>query len=161
MEPNTRSVSSWATFPSWFSSSAALYINGIEDGIFTNTTVENVPVAGGYVDGINWEQFTVSFTAAGSSTVIGFYNASPPQSVVGLDDVSIATVPSVTSISAHTDNGKTDLNSGHLVTISLSLSEPVYVTGNPFLLLNDNEIATYTTGSGTNSLTFTYTAHGL
>jgi ribosomal protein L6P/L9E len=56
-----------------------------------------------------------------------------------------------------TDNGATDLDAGHVVTISLSINETVYVTGNPFLSLNDNELATYTSGSGTNTLTFTYT----
>jgi hypothetical protein len=33
----------------------------------------------------------------------------------------------------------------------------VNVTGTPTLQLNDNEVATYATGSGTNALTFTYT----
>jgi probable HAF family extracellular repeat protein/autotransporter-associated beta strand protein len=67
------------------------------------------------------------------------------------------TVPPVMSISATTDNGSADLNSDHVVTISLSLNEPFFVTGNPFLLLNDNEVATYTAGSGSDNLKFTYT----
>jgi probable HAF family extracellular repeat protein/ELWxxDGT repeat protein len=67
------------------------------------------------------------------------------------------TTPTVTSIAAITDNGGTTLSAGHVVTISLALNEAVYVTGTPLLLLNDNEVATYTTGSGTNALTFTYT----
>ena len=66
-------------------------------------------------------------------------------------------IPTLTLITAATDNGASDLNSGHVVTISISLSEAAYVTGNPYLLLNDNEIATYATGSGTNILKFTYT----
>jgi autotransporter-associated beta strand protein/probable HAF family extracellular repeat protein len=66
-------------------------------------------------------------------------------------------VPSVTSITATTDNGAADLNAGHAVTISLSINEAAYVAGSPFLLLNDNEIATYTGGSGTDTLKFTYT----
>ena len=44
-----------------------------------------------------------------------------------------------------------------MITISLSLNEPVYVTGSPFLLLNDNEVANYAAGSGTQSLTLKYT----
>jgi len=63
----------------------------------------------------------------------------------------------VATISATTDSGATDLNAGHVITISLSLNEPVYVTGSPFLLLNDNEVASYAAGSGTQSLTFKYT----
>ena len=65
--------------------------------------------------------------------------------------------PTVTSISATTDNKATDVNAGHLVTITVDTSEVVNVTGTPTLQLNDNEVATYSTGSGTNTLTFTYT----
>ena len=71
-----------------------------------------------------------------------------------------AAAPSVRSITASTDNGATDLNAGHVVAVSLNLDETVYVTGTPFLLLNDNEVATYATGSGTHSLTFTYMQPG-
>jgi Ca2+-binding RTX toxin-like protein len=44
----------------------------------------------------------------------------------------------------------------HLITITMTTSEPVTVTGTPTLQLNDNEVATYTTGSSSNTLTFTY-----
>jgi hypothetical protein len=71
----------------------------------------------------------------------------------------VSAAPSVTTISATTDSGATDLNAGHVVTISLSLNQPVDLTGSPFLLLNDNEIASYSGGSGTDHLTFTYTVH--
>jgi hypothetical protein len=72
-------------------------------------------------------------------------------------DVSATLALVVTTISATTDNVATILNPGNVVTLSLNFIEPVYVTGSPFLLLNDHEIATYTKGSGTNGLTFTYT----
>jgi autotransporter-associated beta strand protein len=67
------------------------------------------------------------------------------------------TMPTVASIMATTDNHATDLNAGHLVTITVATSEAVTVTGTPTLQLNDNEVATYSSGSGTNALTFTYT----
>jgi hypothetical protein len=67
------------------------------------------------------------------------------------------TPPAVTSVTATTDNGKSDLNAGHIVTITFDTSEIVTVTGTPKLQLNDNEMATYTAGSGTSALTFTYT----
>jgi hypothetical protein len=66
-------------------------------------------------------------------------------------------VPLVTSISAHTDSGATDLNADHIVTISVALDEPLYVTGDPILMLNDHEVANYAAGSGTDHLMFTYT----
>jgi hypothetical protein len=64
--------------------------------------------------------------------------------------------PTATSMSAVTDNHATDVNAGHLVTITMTTSEFVTVTGTPTLQLNDNEVAGYTGGSGTNTLTFAY-----
>jgi hypothetical protein len=65
--------------------------------------------------------------------------------------------PTVSSITASTDSGGSDLNAGHVVTITLDASAAVFVTGTPTLQLNDNEVATYTGGSSTNQLTFSYT----
>jgi len=42
------------------------------------------------------------------------------------------------------------------VTVTMTLNETVTVAGGPTLQLNDNEVAAYTGGSGTNTLTFTY-----
>ena len=50
----------------------------------------------------------------------------------------------------------TYINAGRLVTITLTASDAITVTGLPTLQLNDNELAFYTGGSGTNTLTFTY-----
>jgi Bacterial Ig-like domain/RTX calcium-binding nonapeptide repeat (4 copies) len=49
------------------------------------------------------------------------------------------------------------LNAGRAVTVTVNLTESVIVTGIPTLQLNDNEVATYTKGTGTNTLTFIYT----
>jgi hypothetical protein len=65
-------------------------------------------------------------------------------------------VPTAASISATTDNNATNVNAGHLVTITLTTSLVETVTGTPTLQLNDGEVAGYTNGSGTNTLTFTY-----
>ena len=48
-------------------------------------------------------------------------------------------------------------NPGDTVTITLNLSEVVTVTGTPTLTLNDGGTATYTGGSNSNVLTFSYT----
>ena len=55
-----------------------------------------------------------------------------------------------------------DLDAGNTVTLTLNLSEAVIVAvtvagGTPTLTLNDGGTATYTGGSGTNALTFSYT----
>ncbi len=64
--------------------------------------------------------------------------------------------PIATSVTASTDNHATSVNAGHLVTVTMTTNEFVTVTGTPTLQLNDNEVAGYTGGSGTNTLTFTY-----
>ena len=51
-----------------------------------------------------------------------------------------------------------DLNAGKTVILTLDLNEAVTVTGGtPTLSLNDGGTATYTGGSGTSALTFSYT----
>jgi Domain of unknown function (DUF4214) len=65
--------------------------------------------------------------------------------------------PTLSKITATADLQSAPVNAGHLVTITMELSEPVTVTGTPVLQLNDdNEQAAFTIGSGTNTLTFTY-----
>jgi hypothetical protein len=64
--------------------------------------------------------------------------------------------PSVISLSGVSDNAASPVVSGHVVTITVDLSEAVTVAGAPTLLLNDNEVASFTSGSGTSVLTFSY-----
>jgi hypothetical protein len=70
--------------------------------------------------------------------------------------IKVPTGLTVSSISATTPNGSTILNSGDIVSINLVTSEVVYVSGQPTLQLNDGNVAYYTGGSGTNSLSFSY-----
>ena len=69
--------------------------------------------------------------------------------------------PAVTSVAASGTGitaGSGDLPSGSVVTLTVDLSEAVTVTGGtPTLALNNGGTATYSSGSGTNALTFTYT----
>ena len=65
--------------------------------------------------------------------------------------------PVVDSLSAVTDSGAVLIDAGHVVTITMSASTPLTVTGTPQLQLSDDEAATYTSGNGTDTLTFTYT----
>ena len=53
--------------------------------------------------------------------------------------------------------GAGDLHAGAVVTLTANLSQAVTVTGTPTLVLNDGGIATYSGGSGTSALTFSYT----
>jgi len=66
------------------------------------------------------------------------------------------TGPTVGSVTAATDNSSSTVGAGHVVTLTLNTSQAVIVTGTPTLQLSDNEVATYASGSGTDSLTFYY-----
>jgi hypothetical protein len=66
-----------------------------------------------------------------------------------------ATTPSVTQVVASPTSGIE--YPGNKVTLTLDMSETVTVSGTPTLTLNDGGTATYTGGSGTNALTFSYT----
>jgi hypothetical protein len=125
------------------------YLNNVVVGSVTGTA--GGPDPGGPSPGATWSLVTTDFYNVDKVVITANGNA------FLLDDTNVAAVaPSVATISATTDSGATDLNAGHVITISLSLNEPVYVTGSPFLLVNDNEVASYATGSGTQSLTFKY-----
>ena len=65
------------------------------------------------------------------------------------------TTPTVTQVVASPGSGIE--NPGDVITLTVDLNEAVTVTGTPTLTLNDGGTATYTGGSGTNALTFSYT----
>ena len=66
-----------------------------------------------------------------------------------------ATGPTVTSVSSTTADGY--YNTGDVIVITITCSEAATVTGAPTLALNSGGTASYTSGSGTTVLTFSYT----
>jgi hypothetical protein len=62
---------------------------------------------------------------------------------------------SVTGVSSTTANGTYGL--GATIAVTVGFTKPVVVTGTPVLALNSGGTAGYSSGSGTNTLTFTYT----
>ncbi|MBV9566850.1 MAG: hypothetical protein JO172_01815 [Hyphomicrobiales bacterium] len=56
-----------------------------------------------------------------------------------------------------TSTGKGDLDAGKTVTLTVNFSAPVTVAGSPSLALDDGGSASFTSGSGTSALNFTYT----
>jgi uncharacterized repeat protein (TIGR03803 family) len=68
---------------------------------------------------------------------------------------SIVALTSVTSVIERPATG--DLLASNTVTITLGFSNAVTITGAPTLALNDGGTATYTSGSGTDALSFNYT----
>ena len=71
--------------------------------------------------------------------------------------------PSSTSVAVtgpDITNGSGDLDAGHVVTFTLTMNTDVLVdttNGTPTLSLNDGEVASYSGGSGSSQLSFTYT----
>ena len=82
--------------------------------------------------------------------------SSLPQTLAGV--IVNTTAPVISAIAELPSSG--DLDAGKTVTYTLSMSEVVTVNttgGMPTLTLNDGGTATYTGGSGTSALTFSYT----
>ncbi len=68
---------------------------------------------------------------------------------------TVTTTPTtVTSVTSTTANGS--YLTGQAISIQVNFSQPVTVTGTPMLALNSGGTASYTSGSGTSTLTFTY-----
>jgi large repetitive protein len=73
-------------------------------------------------------------------------------------DTTAPTVSSVVTTGTGVTAGAGDLNAGHVVTLTVNLSETVTVAGGtPTLTLNDGGTAAYQSGSGSSALVFTYT----
>ena len=76
--------------------------------------------------------------------------------VASMTGVRIDSVhPTVTNVTAGTENGT--YTTGETISIQVTFSEAVTVNGTPTLALNTGRTATYSSGAGTNTLTFTYT----
>ncbi|MBF9149677.1 Ig-like domain-containing protein [Novosphingobium jiangmenense] len=91
-----------------------------------------------------------SVTSGTAVTAAGFNNVNPT-GTVAVDVVA----PTVTSIVYGTNDGS--LRAGETVTFTVNTSEAVVVTGTPTIALTGGGSASYTSGSGTNALVFTYT----
>ncbi|MFL5946525.1 MAG: beta strand repeat-containing protein [Gaiellaceae bacterium] len=87
--------------------------------------------------------------AAGNNAGLSF---TPPDTTGVLVD-TIA--PTVTNVSSTAANGSYTV--GAVIPVTVTFSEPVTVTGTPQLALNSGGTATYSSGSGTSTLTFNYT----
>jgi hypothetical protein len=97
-----------------------------------------------------------AFDAFSSSGVVNAVTSNDltMMNVLGYNLIS-ATIPKLTAIMEMPTTGAATV--GEVIDFTLSFSEAVTVTGHPTLTLNDNGIATYAGGSGSNTLTFDYT----
>jgi hypothetical protein len=101
---------------------------------------------------------TIAGGAANAANISGAANYNPAGTLQ--IDTTIPTIASIVTSGAGITNGNGDLNAGKTVTLTVNFSEAVTVNtagGSPRLLLNDGGIATFSGGSGTAVLTFSYT----
>src|SRR5919197_2436770 len=97
-------------------------------------------------------------TAIGAVTSSNnLYGSNTQRLAVAMGFNTDATAPTVSNVDSSTANGS--YGDGSSVSIQVNFDEPVTVTGSPLLALNTSPArnATYSSGSGTSSLTFTYT----
>ncbi len=95
---------------------------------------------------------------AGNNATLTLTTPGTAGSLAANKNITIDTsAPSVSSVSASNADGA--YNAGQTIHIQVNFSVPVNVTGTPKLALNTTpaEQATYTSGSGTSTLTFDYT----
>jgi hypothetical protein len=119
-----------------------------------------------YSSGSGTDALTFTYTVGASDTSV----ASLLATAVDLNGVTVESLSGVSQSGPQIDTSTPtltglvdspasgDLAVGKTVTLTLKLSEAVTVSGGtPTLTLNDGGVATYSSGSGTNALTFTYT----
>lgn len=107
-----------------------------------------------YVDNtlkLNWSgTIDNTYNGLGLSASTGYY-----YNAQYIDDVTITKAAAVTGVSSALANG--DYGSGAVIPIQVAFNDAIQVTGTPRLQLNTGRSASYVSGSGTNTLTFSYT----
>ena len=93
--------------------------------------------------------------AAGNNAVLSGA-VTNPAGVLQID-TKAPTVTSITTSGTGITGGKGDLDAGKVVELTVDFSEKVTVSGHPELKLSDGGVASYTKGTGTTALTFSYT----
>jgi len=113
-----------------------------------------------YQSALDSVAFSTTSTSAADRTASWSVSDGILSSGTSTSTVHVLTAPAVTSES-HTSSSGSHIDAGKTVTFSVTFSSPVTVTtganGAPTLQLNDSEVASYSSGSGTSTLTFSYT----
>jgi Bacterial Ig domain len=110
------------------------------------------------VTGVNLNSATITDAAGNAANLAGA--AINPAGTLQIDTTP-PTIASVTTSGSGITSGAGDLDAGKTVTLTVNFSTVVSVAGStPTLSLNDGGSATYTGGSGSTALTFTYNVAG-
>jgi hypothetical protein len=132
--------------------SGYLTVNGVAqpDGVWIYATSgETVQYVGGSSPGTDTLEIGIYDSTTNS------YAFSSVISAVTIGGSQASTAPTITTVSDAPNSGVANI--GQVVTFTLDLSEAVTVTGSPTLTLNDGGSAVFSGGSGSDSLTFSYT----
>ena len=114
-----------------------LIIHATNDESFGNKLIAGSAAAG-------------SLFISGSNLIVPTGAVSNPAGILQIDTTAPTVTSVVTSGPGIDGSGNGDLNAGHVVTLTVNLSEAVTVAGGtPTLTLNDGGTATYTGGTGT------------
>ena len=123
----------------------------------SETAVTKAVIAGSTVTVTesNGSQLIYQIAAAAGGSLSNF-SFSPQSDNDGGTDLVLTTAPTVTALTDVTSTGTADLNAGKSITFTLDASEVVNANG-AALTLSNGASALYTSGTGTQALTFTYT----
>jgi hypothetical protein len=120
-------------------------------GVFSNSTT-TITVATN-ASGVAAAPFTANGTTGGPYTVTAAATALTTVNFSLTNTAGAATT--ITNVSSTNANGT--YGAGAALTVTITFSKAVVVTGAPLLALNSGGSATYSTGSGSATLTFAYT----
>jgi uncharacterized repeat protein (TIGR01451 family) len=121
-------------------------------GLFSNIT--NTITVATNSSGIASAPFTANATAGGPYNVSAA-SAGLTTANFSLTNTAVVAPAAVTNITSNTANGSYTV--GAVILVTVAFSKPVFVTGTPQLALNSGGTAAYVSGSGTTTLSFSYT----
>jgi VCBS repeat-containing protein len=132
----------------------------------TTGSVSSLPVAelvGLVIDPATGDYYATSskgiyegnITLATAPTLV-VANTNVASRALAIDDGPSVSAVSVLAIDGSTSHTAGELYTGDTLTLAVTFSEPVIVSGAPTITLNDSGAATYSSGAGSNVLDFTY-----
>ncbi|WP_035973166.1 alkaline phosphatase family protein [Bradyrhizobium sp. WSM3983] len=125
---------------------------------FSYTVAAGQNAADLVVSALNLNGATVTDGSGNAANLSGATNYNPAGTLQ--IDTTAPTIASIVATGTGITNGSGNVSTGQVVTLTVNLSEAVTVNtsgGMPTLALNDGGTATYSGGSGSTALTFSYT----
>ena len=125
---------------------------------FSYTVAAGQNTADLVISALNLNGATIADGGGNAANLSGATNSNPAGTLQ--IDTTAPTIASIVATGTGITNGTGNVSTGGVVTLTVNLSEAVTVNttgGTPTLTLNDGGTASYTGGSGSTALTFSYT----